>query len=103
MDKIFKDLPRAKPDESVWLRVKEKIQAGDMAHDWAPSPIDIFRRFVFSFRSLAVAAGLLVMLGVGTVAHYNQDPSPAYLAYMMGASDAQDADEVSAGIERYFL
>lgn len=89
------------PDAFVWLRIKEKIRQEAAIEDPGISVADMVRNFVQPFRPVAVMACLFVMLGVGLVIRQNLSHQQPYMAYMMGA-EAQ-GDDVSAGIEQYFL
>ena len=90
------------PDEFVWLRIKASLQQETVVENSGISMADIVRNFLYPFKPVAVMACLFVMLGVGVVIGRGFSQQQPYLTYMMGV-DNQSGDEVSTGVEQYFL
>lgn len=92
---------RAGPDEFVWLRLKQKLQQDEVVEHAGVGIADIVRHFLYPLRPVAVVACLFVMVSAGLLVRGSFMQQP-YLSYVL-AGDSQGSDEVSAGIEQYFL
>ena len=99
---VLKTRERETVDESVWRRIQGKIQSPEPIRSAGVGWADIVRNFIYSFRpAMAVALCLAVILGITLISPRPARPG-SYLVYMMG-TEAQAGDEVTTGIENYFL
>ena len=94
----------AKADDFIWQRIKTKIgqkQAAAVA-GVRVGPLDILGNFIYSFRPAVVTICLFLMVGAAVFVRQHLFQQEPYLMYVMGA-DNSGTDEISAGIEQYFL
>jgi anti-sigma factor RsiW len=101
----LKVLPQLRPDEFSWQRLKSKIEQNEQIRETRVAAWDILGSFFYSFRPAAVMTCVAAMLIVGTVVLYTapQAQKQPYLSYVMDTDSQGGEDNVSAGIERYFL
>ena len=101
---LFNQATPVQPDEFVWRRIKTKIEQKQAAAvvGVRVSPLDIVGNFIYSFRPAVVTLCLFLVVGAVFFVRHQAFKQEPYLMYMMGA-DNPAADDVSSGIEQYFL
>ena len=87
----FNQTTPVQPDEFVWRRIKGKIEQKQAA-----------TVFIYSFRPAVVTLCLFLVVGAVFFVRHQAFQQEPYLMYMMGA-DNPGTDDVSSGIEQYFL
>ncbi len=99
----FKQAQASGVDEFVWWRIKTKIEQVQTVSHAGVGAADLFRGFVHSFKPALVVASLFIMLTVTFMFRHNFLPHPSYLTYMMATENQGGNDDLSKGIEQYFL
>jgi anti-sigma factor RsiW len=96
--------PQLEVPAALWSRIKDKIveEQPQAVMEAAPGLIETLRHFIYMFRPAVAAGCLMLVLATGLFVYNNLSTQEPYLTYVMGG-DTQSNDEVSTGIEEYFL
>ncbi len=102
IDDAFSGVKNTKVDDFVWIRIKNKIEQQESIEHLSVSRVDVLKSFVYPFKRWAVALGIFLILGLSMLVRQNLGQQEPYLTYIL-ASDNQGSDDVTTGIESYFL
>lgn len=95
--------PMAEPDPFIWQRIRNEIERGSAPVHAKVTTADILANFLKSFRPAAAVVGIFLLMAIAPIVDYHVSQRPSYMAYVMDADTDPAENDVSDGIEEYFL
>ena len=102
IEQLLKASHKTGPSDVVWMRIQSKIIEEQAAVVSRMSIIENMMNAFYAFRPVIVTLCLFFMVAVGIFIKQNNGSQEPYLSYVMG-TDTSLSDDISDGIETYFL